>query len=242
MLYIMAIGGGGAVFIIFNFPPEVENGKMTFPSWLRSMDQALIVLAVAAGVTGSFIHAAQSLSSYLGNGDFKASWGAWYLLRPWIGGVLALAIYFAFRAGLVGGGNTPNPYGVVAIGLLAGWFSKTTADKLQEVFETLFKTDGDKKRKDKLRGALRPVLTRIEPNPVAAGDNELRVVGEHFLNGATLVIGSHSLPTQFVSATQLTVSLADFAHRPAAGATVPVEVKNPEGDQPVSLPQELTFA
>ena len=34
---------------------------------------------------------------------------------------------------------------------LSGWFSKTTTDKLQEVFETLLKTDQDKKRKDKLR-------------------------------------------------------------------------------------------
>jgi hypothetical protein len=71
-------------------------------------------------------------------------------LRPWIGAVLAFAVYFALRAGLVTGAEGLNPYGVVATGVLAGWFSETTTDKLQEVFGTLFKTDEDRIRKDKL--------------------------------------------------------------------------------------------
>ena len=53
-----------------------------------------------------------------------------------------------------------NPYGIVAIGILGGWFSKATTDKLQEVFETLFKTDADKQRKDKLQHEQPPFGSR----------------------------------------------------------------------------------
>ena len=162
LLYLLVVGFGAAVGVIMNFPTEGQNG-IVFPHGsantpeflpfgkLDSPEQGLILLAALAGIAGSFLHAAQSLSSYVGNASFKASWTMWYLLRPWIGGVLGIAIYVALRAGLVGSVSAVNPYGVVALGLLGGWFSKTTTDKLQEVFNTLFKTDEDTKRKNKLQ-------------------------------------------------------------------------------------------
>ena len=162
VVYLLVVGVGASALMILNFPHEIddalafphsEGGKPVFIPFgeLGSPDQGLLLLALLAGITGSFLHASQSPSSYIGNADFKASWTVWYLLRPWIGGTLALALYFAFRAGLIAGASAVNPYGVVALGLLSGWFSKTTTDKLQEVFETLLSTDQDKKRKDKLR-------------------------------------------------------------------------------------------
>lgn len=161
LFYLLVIGVGAAVEVIVNFP-TVKGDAVVFPHGqvdapmflpfgkLSSPDQGLILLAALAGIVGSFLHAAQSLSSYVGNASFKASWTVWYFLRPWIGGILGLSIYFTFRSGLIAGASTANPYGVMALGLLGGWFSKTTTDKLQEVFETLFKTDEDDKRKDKL--------------------------------------------------------------------------------------------
>jgi hypothetical protein len=200
----------------------------------------LICLAFLAGIAGSFIHAGQSYSSYLGNRTFKASWTAWYLLRPWIGGVLGLSLFFAVRAGFVTGQDAVNPYAVVALGLLGGWFSKTTSDKLQEVFETLFKTNADRERADKLDGGL-PVLERIEPATLAAGQNDITLHGKNFLDGAKLRIGGAELPTQFVSSSQLKASLAALAPRPAAGTSVQVQVLNPDGAERVSTGQQLTF-
>lgn len=163
--YLLIVGVTAAMLIVVNFPNTTSGdfefsdagagGPEFFPFGpLRGNDQGFLLLAFCAGVTGSFLHAAQSLSTYLGNASFKASWSSWYVLRPWIGGLLGFALYFSFRAGLVAGASVVNPYGVIAIGTLAGWFSKTTTDKLQEVFETLFKTDEDRKRKDKLEGPL----------------------------------------------------------------------------------------
>lgn len=161
VIYLLVIGIGAAALVAVNFPTESggaidftddgQGGIVFIPlGTLRSSDQGLALLALLAGVAGSFIHAAQSLSSYIGNKAFRASWTAWYLLRPWIGGVLGVGLYFAIRAGVVSGPSTVNPYVVVAFGLLGGWFSKTTTDKLQEVFATLFKTDQDEQRLDKL--------------------------------------------------------------------------------------------
>jgi len=164
VIYLLLIGLGSAIEVAVNFPQE-SNGSITFPvgedgqqqfvpfGSIGSVDQGLVLLAFFAGAAGAFLHAAQSLSSYVGNNAFRASWTAWYFLRPWIGGILGIAIYIVFRAGLIAGASAANPYGVAALGILGGWFSKTTTDKLQEVFETLFKTDEDKHRKDKLGGS-----------------------------------------------------------------------------------------
>jgi hypothetical protein len=165
VLYLLVLGVVSAVAVALNFPSEVSgvwqfarssDGGWTLLPFIRvqSDEQGLIMLAFLSGLAGSFLHAAQSLTSYLGNDQFKRSWASWYFLRPWIGGILGFTIYFAFRAGLVSGTTGVNPFGVVALGALGGWFSKTTTDKLQEVFETLFKTEEDRHRKDKLAAGM----------------------------------------------------------------------------------------
>ena len=44
-----------------------------------------------------------------------------------------------------------SPFGIAGLSGLVGMFSKQAIDKLREVFETLFKTTEDDKRKDKLK-------------------------------------------------------------------------------------------
>jgi hypothetical protein len=169
ILYLFVVGLTATSLVALNFPQEMndtvvfpeEGGRILFVPSIRvnSTEQALVLLAFFAGVAGSFLHTAQSLTSYIGNAQFKSSWAAWYVMRPWIGGILGFSLYFVFRAGLVAGASAVNPFGVVAIGVLGGWFSKTTTDKLQEVFETLFKTDADRQRSHKLRPIESPMLS-----------------------------------------------------------------------------------
>ena len=57
-----------------------------------------------------------------------------------------------------------NPFGIAALGGLAGMFSKQATDKLNEVFSTMFKTSsnsGDNNRSGKLSAgsSTRPVAT-----------------------------------------------------------------------------------
>ena len=102
---------------------------------------ALLLLAMIMGAVGGYVHAATSFVSYIGNRQFKASWGWWYALRTTIGAALALMIYLAFRAGLLttsgsGADAQIDPYGVAAVSALAGLFSKQATDKLEEIFNT----------------------------------------------------------------------------------------------------------
>jgi len=68
-----------------------------------------------------------------------------------------MSVAVVFGAGLVGQSSFANGqinlFGVIALALMGEWFSKTTSDKLQEVFSTLFSSDADKERTDKLKEA-----------------------------------------------------------------------------------------
>lgn len=249
--YLLILGVAGVLLIIVNFPaiengvvqfPHVTNGRTQFRPFgdIGSADQGLIVLAFVAGLAGSFLHAAQSLSSYLGNVEFKTSWTAWYFLRPWVGGVLGFAIYFAFRAGLVAGASVVNPYGVVALGLLGGWFSKTTTDKLQEVFETLFKTDEDRHRKDKLTTLERPVVEGVDPDPLPAGSTRLMVLGRNFVDGAVVILDGTEFAAEFITPSALRVDLG--ATVSPSGTSPVLQVKNPAGLEPLSKGRKINIA
>jgi hypothetical protein len=249
VVYLFAAGTLAAVMVALNFPEEVD-GKVRFAVQLqpvalfasiqiRSADQGLVLLAFLAGMAGSFLHTAQSLSSYLGNGCFRASWTAWYVMRPWIGAVLGFCLYFVFRAGLIAGASTVNPFGVVAIGVLGGWFSKTTTDKLQEVFETLFQTEADHVRADKLEAIQQPAIDEIQPSPVPAGSGEISILGRHFAHGAQVVIAGEAVPAEVESSSRLVVDLGALQRRPAG--EVLLTVRNPEGARPLSNLVTLKF-
>ena len=113
-------------------------------------------MVILAAAVGSYIHAATSFATYVGNKSFVASWTWWYLLRPFIGMALALVFYFVIRGGLLSVQSKAtefNPYGIAAVAGLVGIFSKQATDKLEEVFTNMFRTEGgkgDDERRDKL--------------------------------------------------------------------------------------------
>jgi hypothetical protein len=233
MVYLLGTGIGAGILVIQSFP-SIVDGALTFPNrdaaglptvWpfgAQTPEQAFLALAFLTGIAGSFLHGAQSLSSYLGNRTFEVSWTAWYLLRPPIGGLLGLVIYFVIRAGLMGGSATEvNPHSVAALGALGGWFSKTATDKLQEVFETFFKTDADKQRANKLE-PMPPVIVAITPADVQPDVNTITIKGDNFFQGALLMIEGEPTPTTFESPTQLTADLTSVAR----GREVKVWIQN----------------
>ncbi|MEZ5292030.1 MAG: IPT/TIG domain-containing protein [Vicinamibacterales bacterium] len=247
VVYLLVVGLGASYSLVLGFdvlpPPSGEAAACratVLTCHASSVAGRILAQAFFAGIVGSFLHAAQSLASYIGNGTFKASWAAWYLLRPWIGGILALAMAFAAQAGLIGGapGNA-NVSGLVALGLLGGWFSKTTTDKLQEVFATLFKTDADAERTDKLTGD-QPTVTAVAPSPVPVAATDVTVTGTGFLSGARVTMNDIELGVTVVSDTELTVDLANLSPRPSGD--VVLVVVNPGGATPASDPFTVPFA
>jgi hypothetical protein len=137
-------------------------------------DGRLILIVLCAGALGSYVHAATSFASYVGNRRLVLSWAWWYALRPFIGMTLALIFYFVVRGGLLSTGaeaGNMSVFGVAAVAGLVGMFSKQGTDKLRELFDNLFRTargQGDDARADKL-GANLPVTSgMVERRKIAA--------------------------------------------------------------------------
>lgn len=137
-------------------------------------DARLMLLVLCIGALGSFVHSATSFTSYVGNRRLQHSWAAWYALRPLIGAALALICHFALRGGLLAGTTTAQQvsvFGAAAVAGLTGMFSKQAADKLREVFDTLFRTasgQGDDARSDKLESNLPVTRLMIERRRISA--------------------------------------------------------------------------
>ena len=157
------------------------------------------------------------------------------MLRPFIGMMLALLFYFVFRGGFVTAGVNQggdaaasfiNPFGVAALAGLVGMFSKVAADKLNEVFTTLFKPasgQGDAKRGDKLTASLSPAISAITPSagPIAGG-TPVNITGTGFMEGAKVTFGTVAATAVVVSSP---TSLTAVTPAHPAG-TVEVEVTN----------------
>ncbi|MCP3958278.1 MAG: hypothetical protein GY719_10545 [bacterium] len=116
----------------------------------------LLLLVLLVGALGSYVHAATSFVSFVGNETLRYSWMWWYVLRPFIGMALALIFYFVLRGGLLATTTDAagiSLYGITAVAGLVGMFSKQATDKLNETFKTMFRTsrgEGDDARKNKL--------------------------------------------------------------------------------------------
>lgn len=144
-------------YLLMRLWPVVEGGTTVTIGFLGevSPEMSLILLVIVAGALGSFIHAATSFTTYVGNRCLTVNWIWWYILRALIGMALALLFYFLIRGGFLSGSPTDeiNPYGIAASAGLVGLCSKQATDKLVEVFDTFFKTNtgtGDHQRGDKL--------------------------------------------------------------------------------------------
>ncbi|HYH79382.1 MAG TPA: hypothetical protein VEX86_06285 [Longimicrobium sp.] len=142
--------------------------------------QVVILAVIAAGALGGCIHVASSFSDYVGNAKYKASWEWWYLLRPFVGSALAMVFYFLIRGRMFSldagaPATAPNFYAAAGVAFLVGMFSKQASDKLDDLFDTLFKSDKDAQRADGLEEKA-PVLNTVTPSEVPAGSPALAVV------------------------------------------------------------------
>ena len=205
-----------------------------------SLDQRLIVLVVIVGALGSFIHSATSFADYVGNRKFVDSWMWWYLLRPFVGSALALALYFVVRAGLLGlrGGDASpteslSSYGVATLAAMSGLFSKQATDKLEEVFTTFFRPSpgkGDAKRGDKLDG---PAITAVTPTTgPQSGGTVVKITGTGFIENATVTFGT----VKAVAVVENATSIKATAPKHPAGS-VAIVVKNPDNKEATASAQ-----
>lgn len=179
-----AVRGAAAQAVTDGQPPPRTAVTIVGPVELTlDPDAALVVLVVITSALGSYVHAATSFTTYVGNRTLVASWMWWYALRIFIGVALAVIFYTAVRGGLLAAqahASDVNPYGIAALAGLVGMFSKQATDKLKELFDTLFRTqEGDAARRDKVTPG--PRLAGVEPPRVPRGQRaELLLRGQRF--------------------------------------------------------------
>lgn len=207
-------------------------------------ERRLLLLVIITAALGSYIHAATSFTSFVGNETLKTSWILWYVLRAPIGVSLAIIFYCVVRGGLLSSGavgTDMSPFGVAALSGLVGMFSKQASDKLRETFDNLFRTapgKGDDARTDKLKPAGLTIKS-LDPTGAAAGSKGviIKLAGESFIQGMKVLVNDADRVTDFNSPAELAVHLTD-ADTAAAGSLQIAVKAAPPSDQ-VSPP--LTF-
>jgi hypothetical protein len=137
------------IYALWQFwPPSVPAGARVRPfyhfrfavwTFFIPREKSLLVIVAVSGALGSMIYVIRSFFQYVGERKLLYSWLLSYFLTPLAGAGLATAVYIVLRAGLIsGGGATPDAFGFAAVGILVGLFVQQAAEKLKDVFETLF--------------------------------------------------------------------------------------------------------
>ena len=193
----------------------------------------LLLVVVCAGALGTFIHTMKSAQAFIGNGTMKRSWYWWYITAPWVGAAMALIFYAVLRGGFLIGAPADekfvSPFGVLVIGALVGMFSDKASLKLKDIFDTIFKADGDP-RGGKLHA---PVIHSLDPSTVQAGSTqEVKVIGERLGKVTAIRFNSTELPVQIVSDREVRFTLKP-EHIAKAG-TLQIVVVDPENGTSVS--------
>jgi len=136
------------LFLISSVPKDVADKStihydlfMIPYSWDLEKNMHLVLIVVYGGALGGLIHGLSSLASHSHTKTLTRSFYVWYISRPFLGAALALAVYFAFRGGIItnGGVDVLNPYGIASISIIVGLGTKRITDKLRDLFEALLK-------------------------------------------------------------------------------------------------------
>jgi hypothetical protein len=142
----------------------------------------LLFLLSLMGALGAIVHAISSFTAFVGNREFQPSWIWWYIFKPFLGGLVALAVFLVFRAGFGLGSfslDTADCLKSAALAILIGLFSELATIKLKDVFEALFTPRSDQ-RQDSLGGGKPsvPTLVSLDPSTATVGQ-DLKILTLH---------------------------------------------------------------
>lgn len=236
---------------VFTPTGDLENTKeaQCLAGWCPGPDARLLAMVMIAGGLGTFVHIAKSFGDFVGNERFMASWIWWYILKPFIGMILAVVLYLIIRGGFLtvssnsaaadGGTVNINLYGLMGMACLAGMFAKQATDKLGELFDILFKTAGKAKRADSVDNPV-PILTEAHPPVIDAQTLYVTLHGRSFIRGAVVEVNGANRETRLTDSTQLAVQL--LPEDVAQGSSLSVVVRNPPPGGGASAPMLLPLA
>lgn len=188
-------------YAIENANPKKQFAGKRYPpeNTLIHINTLLLILVAMSGFLGNMIYIATSFTTFIGNGQFKKSWGLWYVAKPFTAAALAVGIYFVFRGGFLNmsdDSSNINIYGAMTISLLSGLFTDRTTLKLKEVFDVLLRPRDE--RTDPLTDD-KPQITNVNADALEVGKDvsitingknldkkplTIKVEGQEIINGS----------------------------------------------------------
>lgn len=101
---------------------------------------ALFLAVLCAGMIGGAVHSLRAHTMHFARGTHRSEWTLWNLSRPFLGGAIAILLFFLIRAGFIEDGNAQalKPEGFIAIGGLVGLFTDQAWTRMRLVAESLF--------------------------------------------------------------------------------------------------------
>jgi len=176
--------------------------------WSLDLEIRLILIAAAAGALGSLIRALNSLAAFIGNRMLVSSWVVWYFIQPLTGMLAAVIFYFALRATPLLGSPPQTSrefYLIATVCSLVGMFSDKGILKLNEVFDTLFrsKSSSDLRRGERLSNT---VIASVAPaTGPTEGGTVVRITGRFTESNNVLFGGVAGTSVRLINSTTLEV-------------------------------------
>jgi hypothetical protein len=214
------------------------------PILTQMPEHSLLLLILILGALGACLHGLTSLAEFIGNKNFTESWVVWYLLRPFVGGVLSLIFYVVIRGGFLPQVESTNSfYLLTALAGLTGLFSKQALYKLSDIFDTIFQSKKGGELKDKLiSGHPVPVIKSITPNNFSVGskNQSISINGSQFIQDSIVKANDKDCATTFRDDKNLTAILDDSLLLNIS--ELDIKVFNPEPGGGYSESVKLTVA
>ena len=132
-IYLSTVSLVMLAVLLYVWPTSVSTNPIA--------DPLVILLAALAGGLGGAVYATFSMIYHLGDGSTESSYVLWYFMRPVIGLVLGVVVFFVVRGGLLVITVSQvdlNLYGVAGISALAGISARQMMTKLREVLNSIF--------------------------------------------------------------------------------------------------------
>jgi hypothetical protein len=188
-------------------------------------EDRLLLIVLLCGALGALVHGLRSLSWYVGNREAVWSWGAMYLLLPFLGSALSFIFYLVIRGGFFSpsssAGESASPFGFAAMSALIGMFSEPAVNKLRKVAFTIF--EPPEKGKDHVGPA--PKITGISPAQGSTkGGDVVTLAGTDFSGAVKVLFGGAE--AKVLSSSETSAIVQTPAHEPGK---VDVVITNGDG-------------
>lgn len=202
--------------------------------------KTMIIIIMLVGSLGASLHGLVSLSEYAGNKSFDVSWSSWYVVRPFVGGILSLLFYFVVRGGFLTNAadfDTGEFYTLVAMSSLVGLFSKQALYKLSDIFDVIFRSVRENYLKDKITRNPVPDIDSVDPAEISMSSEKitLTIQGSDFIKESVVVLNTNKLKTTFISSKKLSAELKTSDFTGQTNLEVSVSNPPPEGGTSKSI-------